>query len=337
MPIWLSEKDVRALLPLPELIEAMERALVAFSGGGVRQPVRSVLEAGVPGQFFASMPAVLDDGPAMGAKLVTVFHANGPKGLPTHQAVIVLLDAMTGEFLAIMDGRYITEVRTAASSAVAVRALAGPRAKSLALIGSGVQAGSHLAALRLVRKFDDIRCWSPTEANLHKLAGAHPEVRMAASAEEAVRGASVVVIVTSSVTPVVWNDWVAGGACVISVGACRPNQREMDPKLVARGRVITDSRAAALSESGDIVMAMAEGHFGPEHVSAEIGEVVSGAAPGRTSESQLLIYKPLGIAVEDVAAAQLVYVRALAAGRGTQLGGTGLLAGPAPGALTPVT
>jgi ornithine cyclodeaminase len=233
--------------------------------------------------------------------------------------VIVLMDAVNGALLAVLDGRYITEVRTAASSAVAVRALARNGAKSLALLGSGVQAGSHLAALALVRKFDDVRCWSPTQANLRKFAAAHPEVRMAASAEDAVRGADVVAIVTASATPVVSNDWVADGAFVISVGACLPSQREMDPKLLARARLIADSRAAALRESGDLVMAIAEGYFGPEHVAAEIGAVVAGAAVGRTSEAEVVVYKPLGIAVEDVAAAQLVYARALARGRGVPL------------------
>ncbi|MGD0871416.1 MAG: ornithine cyclodeaminase family protein [Bryobacteraceae bacterium] len=320
MAIWLNEEDVRAVLPLGELIECLERTLAAFSAGQVRQPLRTVIEAGLPGTFFATMPAFLEAGPVMGAKLVTVFHMNGRKGLPTHQAAIVLLDAMTGSLLAVMDGRYITEVRTAAASAVALRALGRSGAKSLALVGSGVQAGSHLAAFALVRKFDDVRCWSPTEANLRKFAVAHPEVRMAASAQEAVRGADVVVIVTSSVTPVVESEWVADGACVISVGACRPTQREMDPRLVARGRLIADSRAAALTESGDVVMAMAEGYFGPEHIAAELGAVLSGAAAGRTSETEVTIYKPLGIAVEDVAAAQLVYARARSGGRGVSLG-----------------
>jgi len=320
MAIWLNEEDVRAVLPLGELIECMEQALAAFSAGQVRQPVRTVIEAAMPGTFFAAMPAFLQAGPVMGAKLVTVFPMNVRQGLPTHQAAIVLLDAMNGALLAVMDGRYITEVRTAAASAVAMRALARGGSNRLALLGSGVQAGSHLAALSLVRKFEEVRCWSPTEANLRKFAAAHPQVRMAASAEAAVRGADVVVIATSSVVPVVRSEWVADGACVISVGACRPAQREMDPKLLARARLIADSRAAALTESGDVVMAIAEGYFGPEHVAAEIGAVVGGAAAGRTSEAQVTVYKPLGIAVEDVAAAQLVYARARSEGRGMRLG-----------------
>jgi ornithine cyclodeaminase/alanine dehydrogenase-like protein (mu-crystallin family) len=319
MAIWLNESDVRAVLPMRDLIDSMETALTAFSSGQVRQPVREVIEAGPGGNFFAAMPAYLDAG-AMGAKLVTVFHQNGLRGLPTHQAAIVLLDAENGSLLAVMDGRYITEARTAAVSAVALRRLARPGARTLAIVGSGVQAGSHLRAFSLLWKFDEVRCWSPTEANLRKFVGEHPEVRAAGSAEAAVRGAGVVLLVTATPTPVVWNDWVAPGTCVISVGACRPNQREMDPHLVARGRVIVDSRAAALRESGDLLIAMAEGHFGPGHIAGELGEVLAGRVEGRTAEDQVTIFKPLGQAVEDVAAAQLAYTRAIAMGRGLKLG-----------------
>jgi alanine dehydrogenase len=318
MPIWLNESDVRAVLPLHHLIDTMATALTAFSRGQVRQPVREVIEAGA-GNFFAAMPALLESGPAMGAKLVTVFHRNGHRGLPTHQAAIVLLDAENGSLLAVMDGRYITEARTAAVTAAAVRVLARKGSRTLALIGSGVQAGSHLQALSLVWKFDEVRCWSPTSANLQKFVDAHPHVQPAASAEAAVRGADVVVLVTSTGTPVIWSGWVAPGAFVVSVGACRPYQREMDPHLVARGRVIVDSRAAALKEAGDIVIAMAEGHFGPGHIAAELGEVLAGSIPGRTAEDEVVIFKPLGQAVEDVAAAQLAYTRAISAGRGMPL------------------
>lgn len=319
MALWLNESDIRAVLPMSDLIDCMERALAAFSGGQVRQPVRQVIEAGSGGNFFAAMPAWLEAGPAMGAKLVTVFHRNGCRGLPTHQAAIVLLDAETGALMAVMDGRYITEARTAAVSAVALRRLARRGAASLAIVGSGVQAGSHLRAFSLVRKFDQIRCWSPTAANLRKFIDAHPDVRPAECAEAAVRGADVVLLVTGSTTPVVWNEWVAPGACVIAVGACRPNQREMDPLLLARGRVIVDSRAAALQESGDLVIAMAEGHFGPEQIAGELGEVLSGRIAGRTAEDEVVIFKPLGQAVEDVAAARLAYTRAIGMGRGVML------------------
>lgn len=319
MAIWLNESDVRAVLPMDDLIDCMAAALSAFSSGRARQPIRQVIEAGAGGNFFAAMPAWLEAGPAMGAKLVTIYHRNGRMGLPTHQAAIVLLDAETGFLLAVMDGRYITEARTAAVSAVALRHMARPGARTLAIIGSGVQARSHLRAFSLVWKFEQVRCWSPTPANLRDLTNAHPEVTPAESAEAAVRGADVILLVTASPAPVVWNDWVAPGACVLAVGACRPNQREMDPCLVARGRVIVDSRAAALQESGDLVMAMAEGHFGPDRIAGELGEVLAGLVAGRTGDDEVTILKPLGQAVEDVAAAQLAYTRAIAMGRGVPL------------------
>src|SRR5580692_13119432 len=171
MPIWLSETDVRAVLSMEDLIGAMEAALAAFSAGEVKQPVRTVIEP--PGGFFGSMPAYLGSTPAMGAKLVTVFHDNPSHGLPTHLATIVLLDAATGELRAILDGRFITEARTAAVSAVAVRYLARKDAAVLAIIGSGVQARSHLEALSLVRQFTEVRCWSPTAAHVASFVSQH--------------------------------------------------------------------------------------------------------------------------------------------------------------------
>jgi alanine dehydrogenase len=253
MSVWLNEADVRAVLSMPDLIEAMEGALAAFSAGTVKQPVRTVIEA--PGGFFGCMPAYLGSTPAMGAKLVTVFHDNPSQGLPTHLATIVLLDPVTGNLLAILDGRFITEARTAAVSAVAARYLAREDAAILAIIGSGVQARSHLEALSLVRRFTDVRCWSPSAAHVADFVAESKKypVRAMESAEAATRGADVIALVTASPTPVIDESWVKPGACVISVGACRPNQREMDPALVTRARLVVDSRAAALKESGDVV------------------------------------------------------------------------------------
>jgi ornithine cyclodeaminase/alanine dehydrogenase-like protein (mu-crystallin family) len=298
----------------------MESAVAAFSAGRVNQPVRTVLET--PGGFFGSMPAYLGSTPAMGAKLVTVFHDNPHKGLPSHLATIILLDPATGALLATMDGRYITEARTAAVSAVAARYLALPDAHTLAIIGSGVQARSHLEALSLVRKLTDIRCWSPTVAHTRKFVGDSRGVPLRAteSAADAVRDADIIVLVTSSSTPVIKDAWVKPGACVIAVGACRPNQREMDPALVARARLIVDSRAAALKEAGDIVMAIQEGWFGEDHIAAELGQVAADPKQGRTSADQVTIFKSLGMAVEDVAAADLAYRRATELSRGAAIG-----------------
>jgi alanine dehydrogenase len=320
MAIWLGEADVRAVLLMPELIEAIEAAVAAFSAGRVVQPVRTVLET--PGGFFGSMPAFLGSPPAMGAKLVTVFHGNSAKGLPTHLATIVLLDPATGGLLAVMDGRFITEARTGAASAVAARYLARRESSILAIIGSGVQARSHLEALSLVRTFTEVRCWSPTAANVRKFAAessGYP-VRASASAEAAVRGADVIVLATASSTPVIEDAWVRPGACVLSVGACRPNQREMDPALVARGRLVVDSRAAALKESGDVVQGIREGRFGEDHIVAELGQVAADPKLGRTSADEVTIFKSLGMAVEDVAAADLAYRRASQLGKGAAIG-----------------
>jgi len=299
-----------------ELVDAIEGALVAFSSGKILQPVRTALETG-DRSFFALMPALFPGQAVMGAKLVTVVPANAARGLHTHQAAISLFDPETGELLAVMDGRYITEIRTAAASAISVRHLARKDAKVLAILGSGVQARSHLDALPHVRPFQEIRAWSPTEEHLRRFtASSDGRVRAARSAEEAVRNADVVVVATSSITPAIADRWVSPGAHVIAIGACRPSQREVDPALIARARVIVDSRAAALVESGDIVQSIAEGRFGAEHVAAELGEVAAGTQPGRTSDDQVTLFKSLGLAVEDVTAAGLAYRKALAAGRG---------------------
>lgn len=314
MPVWLNEADVRALLPVRELIELMQTALAAFSAGQVNQPVRTVIEILPRNAFFGSMPAHAENIPALGVKLVSVFGDNAAKGLSTHLATILLFDPGTGALLTVMDGRFITETRTAAASAVAVRHLAREKRAVLAIIGSGVQARSHLEAIAHVREFREARCWSRTAASVQKLA-AEPHaipVRPAESAEQAVRDADVIVLATASPTPVIDRTWVKPGACVISVGACRPDQREMDPHLLAGARLIVDSRTSALKESGDVIM-------GKATIAGELGEVVTGKIRGRTSSEQIVVFKSLGLAIEDVAAAHFVYQRALQSKRGIAL------------------
>lgn len=319
MPLWLSESDVRAALSMAELIDAMESALIAFSAGRVVQPVRMVLELRERA-FFGLMPAYDKEHALFGAKLVTVIPENHGTAWPSHQAIISLSDPATGELLALMDGRYITEARTAAVSAVSTRHLARADAAVLAIVGSGVQAHSHLQALPLVRAFREIRVWSPNASHVSEfVASAGAPVRAAGCAEEAVRGADVVVLVTASVTPVIEDRWVGEGTHVIGVGACRPNQREMDPALVARSYLVVDSRAAALQESGDILLAMQEGRFGEDHIGAELGEVACGLRRGRMDPGEVTVFKSLGLAIEDVVAAGLVYRSARKAGRGTQI------------------
>jgi ornithine cyclodeaminase/alanine dehydrogenase-like protein (mu-crystallin family) len=320
----LTEHHVATLLPPGDLIAAMEAALARYSAGEVQQPVRTVLAVGPKKAYFGVMPAYVTEPPQLGAKLVTVFGDNLAKGLPSHLATILLFDPGTGALMAVMDGRYITEARTAAVSAVSAKALARADASRLAILGTGVQARSHLEALVEVRALSEVRVWSPQSGSrarfVSDMAGrvAVP-VRPCDSAEEVVRGADIVVLVTSSPVPVVDDAWVAPGAHVISVGACRPDQREMAPELVARGRLIVDSRAAALVESGDVVQGIAEGRFVASHVAGELGEVLLGRVAGRRSRDEVTIFKSLGMAVEDVAAADLVYRRAEDTGAGTVL------------------
>lgn len=320
----LTEQHVHSLLPMGDLIAAMESALAKFSGGEVLQPVRSVLTVGPTKAYFGLMPAYVPSPASLGAKLVTVFNDNHTKQLPSHLATILLLDPDTGALLALMDGRYITEARTAAVSAVSARFLARANASKLAILGSGVQARSHLEALQHVRQLKEVRVWSPRALSRTQFVDdMSPRIGIpivaAESAEAAVRDADLIVLATSSKTPVVRNAWVGSGAHVMCVGACRPDQREMDPALVQRGRLYVDSRAAAVLESGDVVMNINEGFFDASHIRGEIGELVLGRAPGRAAAPDVTIFKSLGMAVEDVVAADLVFRRAIENGAGTEL------------------
>jgi ornithine cyclodeaminase/alanine dehydrogenase-like protein (mu-crystallin family) len=308
MPLLLTETDVRALLTMPDLIAAMDAALTGFSAGRVVQPVRTVLEVGEHKAFFGLMPAYVAATPALGAKLVTLYESNTARGLPTHLATIILLDPETGALAAIIDGRYITGARTAAVSAVSVKKLARENASVLAILGSGVQARSHLEALQHVRTFREVRAWSPTLRNLHAFANETGAIAKE-SPEAAVRGADVVVVAASSHTPILISDWVAPGTHVVSIGATRPTQRELDPALVAHARLFVDSRAAALRESGDVIP------FGDHHIVAELGE----AAAVRNSDAEVTIFKSMGLAVEDVVAAHLALTRARESGKGLNI------------------
>lgn len=320
----LNEQHVHSLLPMPDLIAAMESALAKFSAREVLQPVRTVLTVGPTHAYFGLMPAYIPAPASMGAKLVTVFGENHKKNLPSHLATILLLDPDTGSLQAIIDGRYITEARTAAVSAVSARFLASPQASTLAIIGSGVQARSHLEAYQHVRQLKEVRIWSPRESSRQQFVNdMSPHAGMpivnAPTAEAAVRGADMVVLVTSSPTPVIDDAWVSPGAHVVCVGACRPTQQEMPAALVARSALYVDSKAAALVEAGDIVMNMAAGLFNESHIRGEIGDLILGRVPGRTSPSEITVFKSLGMAVEDVVAADLVLRRAIESGTGTEL------------------
>lgn len=287
---YFEEEKVRGLLKVDQLIPAMRQVMAEFSEGKWKQPLRGVLSQ--HSGFFGVMPA---SGESMGIKMVTYYPGNAGTKLPTHMAVIALFDPGTGEPLALMDGRYITEMRTAAVSAVATDVLAAPDAKVLALLGAGVQGRAHLEALPHVRQFEEIRVWTRTQERAERFAAEHGIKPM--SLEAAVRDADVVVTATSSHEPILKGEWLKPGAHVNAVGSSRPSWRELDDAAMANV-VIVDSYEGARNEAGDVILAGITPY-------AELGEVVNGSKHVRAGETT--IFKSLGMAVEDVAAAKLVY------------------------------
>jgi thiomorpholine-carboxylate dehydrogenase len=262
--------------------------------GNVTQPVRTVISVAEHQGWIGIMPVVY--GGLMGAKLVTVYPANAKTNLPTHQAVIQLFSSLTGEPLATMDGRLITEMRTAAVSAIATSLLAPPNARVLAILGSGVQARSHFHALGLVRSFTEVRVWSPTEANAQRFAAETGALSMP-TAEAAVRGADVIVTATNAAEPILRGEWLKPDAYVNAMGAVGPAKRELDTAAM-QASIVVESRAPALVESGDILLSGAS-------IYAELGELL--ADPQRPKPAGRFVYKSLGIAMEDLVCAQLVY------------------------------
>jgi len=290
----LSEAEIARVLTYEQLIPAMERALAAFSAGEILQPVRTMVTIEEGQRFLGVMPAVTGD--SMGAKLVCFYPKNAAAGLPTHLATIVLFEPATARPLAFLDGRLITEMRTAAVSAAVTRHLAREEARVLTLLGSGVQARAHLEALRHVRRFEEVRVWSHTPEHARRFAAQNGARAM--DLEAAVRGADVVVTVTSSREPVLKGRWLKDGAHVNAVGACLPTWRELDDEAILGKTLIVDSREAALRESGDVIQSRAP-------IFAEAGEVFAGLR--RAPRGATTVFKSLGLAVEDLTTARLVY------------------------------
>ena len=325
MPLLLGEADLKRVLDMRDLIPAMRDALAHFSRGDVVQPVRPTLKIEPAGGYYSTMPAYLRDerGGALGMKSVTFFPGNAGGPFPTHLATVLLLDAATGALVALLDGRLITEMRTAAVTALAVDLLARRRAARLAILGSGVQARSHLEAVALVRAPAAVVVWSRDPAHAaafaREMAGA---VRIghatAPTVREAMRGAEIVVAVTAAREPITDAAWLEPGMHLCAVGSSAPDMRELDAATVARSRVFVDSRASAEVEAGDLILARQEGRIGAGHVVAELGEVAAGA-PGRRSDGEITLFKSLGLAVEDVVTARLAVARAKAMGVGTEV------------------
>jgi ornithine cyclodeaminase len=324
----LSPAEVEMLLPMQECIEVMAEALGARQRGEVHQPLRMVVKPPGAAGVMAVMPSYRGgDEPAFGLKAVGVFHDNPARGLDAHQGTVTLFDGTTGQPTAIMSASAVTAIRTAAVTGLATRLLAREDVRRLAIIGSGVQARRHLQSMAAVRDFVRVDLYSPTAEHVRRLAqearetlGDGVEVVVAPSAREAVEGADVVVTATSSREPVLRREWLAPGAHVNAIGASLPTHRELDVATVAAAALFVDSRESAANEAGEFQEALREGAIaGPEHIQAELGELVVGAHPGRGTSDQLTLFRSLGLAVEDLMAAQHVVAAARARGVGVQV------------------
>ena len=322
----LSYDDVAGLLPMEECIDVMEEALASLARGEMFQPLRSITRPPEAAGLIGLMPAYRGGArPVYALKALTVVPDNPARhGLDAHQGGVLLSDGQTGQLVALVNASAITEIRTAAVSGVATRHLAREDARELAVLGAGVQARSHLRAMAAVRQFARARVWSRTEENASRLAdeaaGTLPFlVEAVRSAEEAVRGADVVVTVTAAREPVVRRDWLGAGVHVNVVGSAFPHAREVDGATVAAAKLVVDRRESAENEAGDYLLAVGEGAIGRDHIHAELGEVVIGAAEGRSSPDELTLFKSLGIAVEDLAAADYVVRKAREHGVGAEV------------------
>jgi alanine dehydrogenase len=322
--LLLSEKEVQSLVDIGELIEALEHAHIQYSTGNAVMPVRLVVPLPQIQGRITSMPGYLSENKALGVKVVTYFHNNPQQDLPAILATIMLFSAETGKMIAAMDGSYITAIRTAAASALATKVLAHPQTPVLGILGAGVQARTHIRALCHIRKFDKIKIYSLSGTSALAIKkDLEPQVEVdiesAGSAEEAVRYADVVVTVTTAKEPILNRDWLAPGAHINAVGSHRPDLREIDGATLASSKIVVDSREAIMAECGDILLAIKEKSITEKNIHAEIGEVLARLKPGRASAEEITLYKSVGIAIQDVATAQLVYQKALERKAGTNV------------------
>ena len=312
----LSEHDVERLLPMDECIAAMEEALAALARGELHNPLRTVVRAPGTTTLMGLMPAHrAAPEPRYSLKTICIAPGNPALGLDSHQGFVALFDGETGVLQALANASAITAIRTAAVSAVATRALARSGARELAILGAGVQARSHLRAMQEVVDWERIRGWSRTPGRVAELDG----VEEVESAEDAVRGADVIVTATTSAEPVVRRAWLKEGAHVNAVGSSIPSTRELDSETVAAAALFADRRESLVNEAGDYLMPLREGAIGPEHVRGELGEVLIGAIVGRRDDAELTVFKSLGLAVEDMAAVEHVVRRAEAEGVGVEV------------------
>lgn len=324
----VNQEEVRALLPMSECIDVMAEALKTLARGDVILPLRPVMRLPDPANALILMPAYLGAPAALGLKVITIFPGNAGSEFDSHPGVVMLFDTEHGQPLAIMDASEITAIRTAAVSGLATRLLAREDAADLALLGSGTQARTHLDAMLAVRPIRHVRVWSRTPEHARAFAESatrrlNLQVEAVDTARDAVDGADLICTTTASPEPVLLGDWLAPGAHINAVGSSIATTRELDTAAVVRARLYADRRESTLNEAGDFLIPRREGAIGDDHIQAELGELLLGTATGRTASDQITLFKSLGIAIEDVAAARHIYVKAQQQHAGTmvELGG----------------
>jgi ornithine cyclodeaminase len=322
--IVVTQREVPALLPMTECVDLMTEVLKATSRGDTVLPLRSKMQ--IPGRtgVLGLMPASLADPPVMGLKVVSVFPGNHGTEFDSHQGVVLLFEVEHGALLAVIDATSITAIRTAAASGAATRLLAREDASDLAILGSGVQARTHLEAMRAVRPLRRIRIWSRDSVRARAFAARESgaggvKVEAMGTAREAVEGADLICTTTASRDPVLEGEWIRPGAHINAAGACFPAARELDTRAVTRSRLYVDRRESTLAEAGDFIIPRSEGAIGEDHIVGEVGEVLLGRVPGRRGREEITLFKSLGIAVEDLAAAHHIYRAALRLGTGTAI------------------
>jgi ornithine cyclodeaminase len=303
--------EIHALLPIEQCIAAMKEAFTSLAQGHCIQPARTSIHLPDGNVSLYTMPAFSATPAALAVKLITINHGEPAPGHESHVGLVVLFNAADGSLRALLDAGALTALRTAAVSALATQLLAKRDAHELAILGSGVQAASHLDALQCVRPIRRVRVWSRTPENLGRFIERHSKrhniaIEAAASAQQAVEGADIICAVTSSPTPVIEGAWLSPGAHLNVVGASTPRTREVDSETMRRARIFVDLRAAALAEAGDVLIPVAEGVIGPGHILGELSDLVTGTVKGRTSDQEITLFKSLGLAIEDAAAAALV-------------------------------
>ncbi len=312
----LNQEQVERLLPMPECIEVMEQALLSLARDEMFQPLRTVIHPPGAAGVIAMMPAYKSAETALfGLKAICVFPGNPARGLDSHQGGVLLFSGETGEPLALMNASAVTAIRTAGVSAVATRALARADACELAVIGAGVQARSHLASISCVRPLTSARIVSRNVEHARRLvselqASFNFPLNVVTDSRDAVAGADIVVTATTSLTPVLQREWLKPGTHINAVGTYSPRAREIDSATMASATLFVDRRESALNEAGDYLMAAQEGVIGPASIRAELGEVLLGSFPGRTTSAEITLFKSLGIAIEDLAAAAYLYQKA---------------------------